>query len=193
MYSISTIRPALLALSAAALFAAQPVLAVEYGTLQASASKLEFTFRQMGVSVPGHFKRFDAQVSFDPAKPEAGKASFEVDLSSIDAGSKEANDEVAGKDWFDLKSASTARFVSSSLKPLGQDRYEVRGPLTLKGKSREVVATFQFKQEGGKGTFVGSFPLKRLEFGIGSGLWGDTSVVADQVDIRFNLITTPKK
>ena len=184
---------AVLAACASLVLLAAPVQAVEYGQLQPAASKLEFTFRQMGVGVTGHFKRLNAQIQFDPAKPEAGKASFEVDLTSIDAGSQEANAEVAGKDWFDFKSGTTARFVSSSVKPLGQDRYEVRGPLTLKGKSQEVVATLQFRQEAGKAQFIGSFPLKRLAYAVGAGAWGDTSIVADQVDVRFHLVATPTK
>jgi polyisoprenoid-binding protein YceI len=39
----------------------------------------------------------------------------------------------------------------------------------------------------------GSFPLKRLDYGIGSGVWGDTSVVADEVQVRFHLVLTPTR
>ena len=39
--------------------------------LQASQSEIVFVSKQMGVPVEGRFKTFDAQISFDPAKPVA--------------------------------------------------------------------------------------------------------------------------
>lgn len=184
--------PALVFLAGLALLA-PTAQAVEYSQVQPAASKLEFTFKQMGVPVPGHFKRFDARLRFDPARPEQASASFSVDLASIDAGSPEANAEVAGKQWFDLPQFGSARFVSSQVRPLGGQRYEVRGTLNLKGQTREVVATFLVKEEAGRAVFTATLPLKRLEFGVGAGPWGDTSIVADQVDVRLQLLATPGK
>ena len=37
-------------------------------------------------------------------------------------------------------------------------------------------------------TFEGSFDLKRLEFAVGDGIWADTSVVADAIQIRFRAV-----
>jgi polyisoprenoid-binding protein YceI len=36
-------------------------------------------------------------------------------------------------------------------------------------------------------TASGSFAIKRLAFDIGSGEWADTSMVADEVQVRFKL------
>jgi hypothetical protein len=71
--------------------------AVEFNQFQAAKSSLSFVYKQMNVPVDGQFKSFRATIAFDPAKPTAAKAEFEIDLASIDAGSKDANDEVAGK------------------------------------------------------------------------------------------------
>jgi len=32
----------------------------------------------------------------------------------------------------------------------------------------------------------GAFPLKRLAYGIGSGVWSDTSMVADEFQVKFH-------
>jgi polyisoprenoid-binding protein YceI len=139
------------------------------------------------VSVDGSFKRFSATVNFDPAMPEAGRATLDIDLASIDAGGSEANEEVKGKNWFDVKQHPTARFVSTSVKPLGNNRYEVRGNMSIRGQTREVAAPFTLKTDGAGAVLEGSFPLKRLDYGIGSGVWGDTDVVANEVRISFRL------
>jgi polyisoprenoid-binding protein YceI len=183
-----TLRSFLLATACAV---AGPAAAVEYTQVQPAASKLDFTFRQMNVPIAGNFRRFNVLLAFDPAHPEQGKATFEVDLASVDVGSAEANDEVGGKDWFNFKATTSARFVAQSFRALGNDRYEVRGPLALKGRSREVSATFTLQERNGQALVDGTFPLRRLEFGIGEGSWGDPSVVADQVDVRFHLVATP--
>lgn len=172
---------------------ALPAHAVEFTAVQPDKSTLSFVSKQMGVPVDGSFKRFKATLNFDAAQPQAARVSFELDLSSIDAGSKEANNEVVGKDWFNVKQFPTAQFKSSAVKALGGNRYEVRGPLTIKGKTREVVAPFTLKTEGANGLFEGAFTLKRIEYGIGEGDWADPATVADEVQIRFRIVAAPGK
>lgn len=178
---------------AAGLALALPALAAgTYSRVLPEKSTLAFVSQQMGVSVDGTFRKFAATLDFDPAKPEAGKATLDIELASIDAGGPEANDEVKGKNWFDVKQFPTARFVSTSVKPLGNNRYEVRGQMSIKGKTHEVAAPFTLKPEGAGAVLEGSFPLKRLDYGVGTGAWGDTSVVADEVQIRFRLAVAGK-
>lgn len=169
-----------------------PAQAVEYATLQAAKSSVAFTSKQMGVAVDGHFKKFNAALSFDPAKPTAASARIDLDLNSIDAGSPDANDEVAGKQWFNVKVFPTASFVSSSVKALGGDRYEATGKLSIKGKSQDMVLPFTAKQDGNTATFDGSFTLKRLDFAIGEGPWSDVGTVANEVQIKFRLVAAKK-
>ncbi|TCS74076.1 polyisoprenoid-binding protein YceI [Sulfuritortus calidifontis] len=164
------------------------VQAAPFDQVRLDQSRLGFVSKQMAVPVEGQFRRFNAQLSFDPARPQAAQAGIEIDLASIDAGSREANEEVVGRNWFNVRQYPTARFVSSGVRPLGGDRYEVRGTLTIKGKSREVTAPFSFRPAGGQGVFEGGFALKRLDFGIGEGPWGDTGIVADEVQIKFRIV-----
>ncbi len=173
--------------------AAGGVQAVEYGDFIAERSSLSFVSRQMGVPVDGRFRKFTATLSFDPARPAAASARFDLDLASIDAGSKDANDEVVNKAWFNLKSFPTASFVSSAVKPLGGDRYELVGKLSIKGKTQDISAPLVFRQEGGNAVFDGSFTLKRLDFAVGDGSWSDVSVVANEVQIKFRIVAAPRK
>lgn len=166
------------------------VHASEFNQVQADKSTLAFAYKQMGVPSEGKFRRFAAAVVFDPARPAAASAQIDIDLASIDTGSKEGDEEVAGKLWFDAKSHPQARFVSSAVKALGGNRYEVTGKLTLKGKTREVSAPFTYRQEGAAAVFDGGFVLKRLDYAIGEGIWADVGTVANEVRIAFHVVAS---
>ena len=97
------------------------------------------------------------------------------------------NKEVAKKEWFDSAKFPKASFVSSSIKPAGAGKLTVAGKLSIKGKSMDVAFPLTVKAEGGKQVFEGALPIRRLAFNIGEGEWKDTSMVADEVVIKFRV------
>jgi polyisoprenoid-binding protein YceI len=148
-------------------------------------SQIRFVSKQMNVPVEGRFKAFGGSVTFDPAKPAATKATFEVELGSIDMNSTEGETEAKRKPWFHVDMFPKARFVADSVKALGPDKFEATGKLTIKGISQVVVAPFTVVTKGKDRSAEGSFTLKRLAFNIGEGVWKDTETVADDVIVRF--------
>jgi polyisoprenoid-binding protein YceI len=166
--------------------------AVEFNQFQAAKSSLSFVYKQMNVPVDGQFKSFRAKIAFDPAKPAAAKAEFEIDLASIDAGSKDANDEVAGKAWFDTRQFPVAKFVAASVKPLGNNRFEVAGKMSIKGKTLDLATPVTMTQQGNSASFDGSLVLKRADYAIGDGIWADFGTVANEIQIKFRLVATSK-
>lgn len=183
-------KKSLLLLGALLAFASQ---AGELNQVAIDRSRISFVSKQMNVPVNGGFRKFDAQISFDPAKPDAGKAQITVDLASIDAGSAEADTEVKGKGWLNIAAFPKATFVSNSVKALGSDRFEAHGALSVKGVSRDTVIRFSSRNEGAGTWLEGGFILPRLQFKIGEGMWSDTSTVADEVQVKFKLFLTPRK
>lgn len=153
-------------------------------------SGVSATFKQMGVPVDGKFRKFNAQIDFDAAKPEAAKAAVDIDVASFDLGDAEFNKEVAKKEWFNAAQFPKASFVSTSLKPAGANKYNVAGKLTIKGKTADVMFPLNVKKEGTNQVFDGALPIKRLAFNIGEGEWKDTSMVADEVIIKFRVVTS---
>ena len=166
--------------------------AVEFTQVQAEKSAVTFVYKQMGVAVDGKFKKFSSQLNFDPAKPTAAKASFDVDLGSVDTGAPEGDQEVAGKPWFNTKAFPTARFVSGSVKALGGNKFEVAGQLSIKGKTQDVVVPATFTAQGNSGVFDGSFTIRRADFAIGEGAWAKFDIVANDVVIKFRITASPK-
>ena len=150
-------------------------------------SSVAAVFKQMNVPVEAKFKKFTASVDYDAAKPENSKATVDIDTASLDLGEAEMNKEVAKKEWFNAAQFPKASFVSSSIKPAGAGKLTVTGKLSIKGKSADVSFPLTVKAEGGKQVFEGALPIKRLAFNIGDGEWKDTSMVADEVLIKFRV------
>ena len=176
-----------------ALVASSALHAAEFGKVDTGKSSISFNYKQMGVNMDGRFKKFTADIKFDPAKASAATASLDVELASIDVGSPDGNSEVGGKLWFNTKMFPTAKFTSTAVKPLGGEKYEVLGKLTIKGKTLDVVAPTTVKIQGNTAQFDGTFTIKRNDFAIGEGIWSDTSAVANEVPVKFRIITTSSK
>lgn len=151
-------------------------------------SSITATFKQMNVPVEATFRAFSAQLDYDPAKPEAARASVDITTASLDLGDPDMNKEVAKKDWFNSAQFPKATFVSSAIKPAGPGKLNVTGKLTIKGKSANVSFPLAVRTEGGKQLFEGALPIRRLAYNIGDGEWKDTSMVADEVVIRFRVL-----
>lgn len=180
------VRPlAALLLAATALGAGGHALAQQ--KLLPAQSEIAFVSKQMGVPVEGHFKKFDAQISFNPAKPEASKIAFTVDTGSASLGAPEVDAELPKPLWFNVPKFPQASFQSAAVRRVAPGKFEVAGKLTIKGNSQDVLVPVTLTQAGGTTTASGAFVIKRLVFKIGEGEWADTSMVADDVQVKFKL------
>lgn len=179
-------KPMVLALTLAAVLP-WSAHAVEYRQILADQSAITFTYQQMGVAMNGKFRRFTAQLSFDPDRPESAKATIDIDLTGIDTGSADSDQEVAGKPWFNTAAFPTARFTTSRIKAMGENRYEAAGQLSLKGKTQEIAIPATFTTQGKTGVFDGRFTLRRADFAVGEGAWAAFDVVANEIQVQFRL------
>ncbi len=178
----------LLPCAALAFATAMPALAVAEPTatkLVADKSQIVFVTKQMGVPVEGTFKKFDAQVAFDPKKPEGGTVALQIDTGSAGFGIPMSDAELPKAPWFDAAHFPQASFQSSAIKALGDGRFEMAGKLTLKGTARAVTVPVSITAAGGFAVATGSFTIQRLDFKVGDGEWTDTSMVGNDVQVRF--------
>ena len=185
---MKTLLTSTLAVASFSLLSLQPALAQTAAKLDAAKSEMLFVSKQMGVPVEGRFRKFDAQVAFDPKKPEAGKVSFTIDTGSASFGAPETDAEVVKPVWLGVAKFPQATFQSSAIKAVGGGKFEVAGKLTIKGSTQNVTVPVALAQTGGTTTATGAFVLKRLEFKIGENEWADTSMVANDVQVKFKLL-----
>jgi polyisoprenoid-binding protein YceI len=92
--------------------------------------------------------------------------------------------------WFNTAKFPQATFQSSAVKGLGGGKFEVAGKIGIKGITRDLVVPVSITQSGANSTATGSFVLKRLEYKIGEAEWTDTSIVANDVTVKFKLVFT---
>lgn len=161
--------------------------AATYQSVLAENSSISFRYKQMGVAMDGKFAKFQSTLQLDTAKPEAARASIEIDLASVDTGSAEGDDEVVGKSWFHTAAFPKAQFVLKQLKAAGPDRYEASGTLSIKGRTRELKFPVKHQAQGGKGLLTATLSLARADFGIGEGVWSKFDVIGNEIQVNFQL------
>ena len=158
--------------------------------LVAAGSEIGFTTKQMGVPVDGKFGKFSAQIALDPKKPETGIVAFSIDTGSARFGSAELDAEVPKTTWLNVPKFPQATFQSSAVKSAGPGKFEVAGKLSVKGAVRDVVVPVAVTQSAGTSTASGAFTIKRLDFKVGEAEWADTSMLANDIQVRFKLVLT---
>ena len=158
--------------------------------LQPSQSEVAFVTKQMGVPVEGKFKTFAATLDLDPKKPESGSISVQITMLSGLLGVPEADAELPKPIWFDVVKFPEATFNSTSIKSHGNGKFTVNGKLTIKGIARDLAVPVSITQAGPNSTATGTFVVKRLDHSIGQNEWTDTTVVANDVQVKFKLTFT---
>ena len=164
-----------------------PVLAQQ---LVPAQSEIVFVSKQMGVPVEGRFQKFSAKIAFNPSKPDQANIAFTVDMASATLGVKETDAELPKAEWFNTAKFAQATFQSTSVKALGAGKFEVAGKLSIKGATQNVLVPVTLTQAGANTTATGAFAIKRLAFKIGDNEWSDTSMVADEVQVKFKFALT---
>jgi polyisoprenoid-binding protein YceI len=172
---------ALLAVSLAAYAAGQ-------WALQPKGSTITFIGKQAGAEFEGNFDKFTADIKFDPKDLPGSRFDIKIDMGSVNSRDQERDDTLKTADLFDVKQFPTARYVTDEFADKGGGKYSAIGKLTLRNQTRDVPIEFTFKAAPAGGALQGTAALKRLDFGVGQGEWKDTSTVANEVKVRFNLL-----
>ena len=149
--------------------------------------KILFMATQQEVAVGGEFRKFSADIEFNPSKPKAGKVTLVIDVASVATGSSEADDLLKDKEFFDAGRFPQATFNSRSIDQSATGQFQARGDFSLKGRTTELIIPFTAGSEGSGLRLEGHFPISRLAYKVGEGQWADTGTLADQVEIKFSL------
>jgi polyisoprenoid-binding protein YceI len=156
------------------------------------ASSVTFSATQMGVPVHGRFKAVRAQVDFMPNDLAHSHVTVAVQTASIDAGSAQTNALLTGADWLAAQANPQARFVSARFAADGPGRYWVSGTISIKGHSAPLRVLVTTHPAGGDLVMDTRFTLDRTAFGLGTGSWADTGVVAAAIPVQVHLVVAPQ-
>ena len=150
-------------------------------------SHVKFIASQQGTEFTGEFKIFDARINFKENAIDDATVTATIDLVSVSAGDKDRNGALPGKEWFDIKSTPKAVFQSDDFVKTGENRYEARGTLSMKGKSQPLTLPFTLDITGARAEMEGQVTLDRTLWEVGSGNWSTDEWVSTQVvvDVRI--------
>ena len=156
-------------------------------------SSINFSVRHLMVSkVRGSFKTFSGAVVV--AEDGTPSVSATIDVTSIDTRNEQRDAHVRSADFFDADNHPTATFVSTGVRPDGDD-YIVDGDFTLKGVTKPVSLKLEYNGvnpgmgQGAVAGFEASVVLNRKDFGIDIDMPLETggTVVGDKVTITLEI------
>jgi polyisoprenoid-binding protein YceI len=172
-----------LALAAPAAQAAGPA----HWTVDPAASKLGFQGRMNDQAFNGVFRRWSADIVFDPKKLAIAKAAVTIDLGSAVTGDADRDQAMPTADWFAVRQFPRASFVTSAIKSLGGGRYQAVGDLAIRGVHKPVTLPFTLAISGDTARMNGALVLNRTAFGVGQGRWSTKDVVDTSVTVNVAL------
>jgi polyisoprenoid-binding protein YceI len=168
-------------------------------TLDKAHASLIFRVDHLGFSnFTARFRRFDAQLEFDPARPADANVNVTIDASSIetdypDPATFDFNAMLQGDQWLNTARFPEIAFHSTDVELTGPDTMHIDGELELRGVKRPMAleATFNGGYAGhpmdkhARIGFSASGSLKRSEFGISFGVPTPSAPlgVGDDVDV----------
>jgi polyisoprenoid-binding protein YceI len=180
----------LIALTLTAASAFVPAVAADY--VQAAGSSLNFATSYEGDTFTGRFPAFVTKFSFDPAQLAASRLDVTIPLGGTTTANAERDDTLKGGDFFNIAKFPQARYTATRFRSLGGNQYAADGTLNLHGVAKPVTLAFTWTP-GAKPVLAGKATVKRLDFGVGTGDWTDTSLIPNEVAISTKVIFVPAK
>jgi polyisoprenoid-binding protein YceI len=156
-------------------------------------SRITFKAKQMGAEFKGGFDRFTADIAFDPDDLAGSAVEVDVDTSSINTQAADRDENIKGKDWFDVGQFPVARFETTAFRKTGDKTYEATGRLTIRDITLPVVLPFSLEIKEQIATADGSVILDRSKFSLGGSAWTDPGVIANEVRVNIHVVASRDK
>jgi polyisoprenoid-binding protein YceI len=97
----------------------------------------------MVTKVRGSFEEFEGTAALDFDDPTRSTADVTFQIASIATGNAQRDEHLRTNDFFDATTYPTGSFVSTGIRVLGEDTFEMVGDLTLKGVTKPVTITWE--------------------------------------------------
>jgi len=156
-------------------------------------SSISFSVRHLMVSkVRGSFEAFSGAIVV--AEDGTPSVSAEIAVDSVNTGNEQRDAHVKAADFFDVENHPTASFVSTSVRPDGDDDV-LGGNFTLKGVTKPIDLKLEFNGvnpgmgHGEVAGFTATVVLNRKDFGVDVDMPLETggTVIGDKVTITLEI------
>lgn len=156
--------------------------------LDASASKIAFAIKNLGITVHGSFSGLAGEITFNPNELSKSSFNVHVDSKSINTDNDMRDSHLRKEEFFNAEKYPRLTFVSDNITAAGKGNYTVTGKLTIKDVTKNVSFKFSATPQGDIYTFKGSFDLNRRDYGVG----GSSITMSDNVKIDLTVVAKKK-
>jgi polyisoprenoid-binding protein YceI len=158
-------------------------------------SNVKFTVTHMTVSeVEGSFKIFEGTLEHTKADFTDAKVNFSVDVNSVNTDNERRDGHLKGDDFFNAAQFPQMKFVSTGIKSLGNNKYQLMGNLTIRDVTKPVVFDVTYggsvnTQRGKKAGFKAKGTINRFDYNL---KWDRATeagglVVGKDVELQLNI------
>lgn len=156
-------------------------------------SAINFRVRHLGITwVNGSFGQWTADLSYDPAKPEAATVTAKIQSATITTGNDRRDTDLR-QNYLAVDSFPEITFTSTKVERVAPDHLRITGNLTMRGITHPVVLETDIggvlaSSRGRRAAFSATTSVKRQEFGISLNRFMEgAQIVGDDVKITIDV------
>ncbi len=139
----------------------ETIVTTQWG-FDASHAKVGFKVSHFGISeTEGKFTKFDGTVFSGQPDFSDAEISFTVDANSINTEDPQRDAHLKSADFFNVEKFPSIIFKSKSLETIKQNKYKLRGDLTIRGVTKEITLIADYR-----GTVADPFNNTKAGFNI---------------------------
>jgi len=153
-------------------------------------SKIEFTGSKVTGSHNGSFGDFSGQIDF-AGTPEQSRVNIVMKADSLTTDTPDLTKHLKTADFFDVAKFPEATFVSTAIKPGGENgaTHTVTGNLTMHGVTKAITFPATINVTPDAATVESSFSINRKDFGINYAGAAD-NLIRDDVVLTLHVRAT---
>ena len=153
-------------------------------------SKIEFVGSKVTGKHNGSFGDFSGQVDYT-GNPETSRVNITIKADSITTDTPDLTKHLKTADFFDVAKFPEASFVSTAIKPGGENgaTHTVTGNLTMHGVTKAVTFPATINVTPDAATVESSFSINRKDFGINYAGAAD-NLIRDNVVLTLHIRAT---
>lgn len=131
-------------------------------------TQISFVIKNFGIDVDGAFSKSKVSLGQD-SLGNITDIKGEVLVATIETGITKRDKHLLEKDYFDALKYPQILLESTSVKPLGNNAYQINAELSIKGTTKSITIRGRRITEGGRETFQSEFEINRRDFDVGGG------------------------
>lgn len=159
-------------------------------------SSISFSVRHMVFAkVRGRFSDWSGTLNLDPKKLENASAQVEIEAASIDTAAADRDTHLRSADFLNVEKYPKLTFKSTRVEAAGGGKYRLRGDLTIRDLTHEVVLDVEYGGEAKdpwgnqRVAFMAKTSVERGDFGLtwNQALEAGGVLVGERVDIELEI------